>query len=912
MDLSDAFGNSPYLSRLAGSEKEFLEGIKRDGFIAKFKELTSELINYDVSKASKKDLMSYLRTRKNRSALLIALADITNDWNLKQITGALSEFADLSLKLAVAYLLHERLQQKLLKSSSPDESGFIVLAVGKLGGHELNYSSDIDLVVLYDPEHSNYIGKLSPKEFFIRLTNELVEIMSQRTGDGYVFRTDLRLRPDPYSTPVAVSTHAAQVYYENVGQNWERAAMIKARFSAGDKSVADKYLEFLGTYIWRKYLDFNALEDIRSIKRQIDSRVDYKPGELLGYNIKTGKGGIREIEFFVQVQQLIWGGREEALRVNTTCDGLQKLAQIGHIKKEAAEELTKAYEFYRKIEHRLQMVNDEHTHSLPNNEKAFEDFTKFLGYDNAGTFKNELATSLALVQKHYAKLFEESSTLSASKGGNLVFTGVSSDPETLLSISKMGFKDPEKVSEIIRGWHHGRRRATRFRRVREILTELIPHILKSFADSSNPDEAFSKFDDFLGQIPSGVQLFTLFESNTKLIDLLAEIMGNSPWLAQNLARSPALVIRILTTDFSSKFPRIWDLRENLNKAMEFGKDFEEKMKIIRRWKHDMEFQVGIRLLKNIATHEYSAWNISDIAEVVIEAVFNLVREQEPQNHKGQIAILAMGKLGVRELTFGSDLDLVFVYDARAQEASSYYTKLVTRFITAMTTLSRDGNLYNVDTRLRPMGEKGPLAAAIETYEKYYNEAAWNWEMMALTKARVILSEEKLRKKLEAIISKNLTREFDKQTLITDIAKMREKIAESHDDKNIWDVKYARGGIFDMEFIFAYYLLTEGHKHSDILTVNFEDKNIASVLHSKKILSSTAADDLSTSFKFLRNVQSAIRLTTQGSFKESEASENQKQMMTNSLGATKFEELKNKLISTENLVQKYYKEIFHGK
>ncbi len=909
MDLSLAFGNSPYLSRLSELEKEFLVGITRDGFDNSFKPLLESMKKYDISGISKKDLMFFLRQCKRRASLLIALADITNSWDLVKITGALSEFADLAVQITIAFLLNEKHQQKLLYSPKASESGFIILAVGKLGGRELNYSSDIDLIVLYDTERINYIGKLSAKEFFIRLTQEMVEILSARNGDGYVFRTDLRLRPDPYSTPLAVSTQAAKLYYENVGQNWERAAMIKARFIAGDEKAAKKYLDFLGTYIWRKHLDFKAIEDVHSIKRQIDSRTDYTPGSLLNYNIKTGKGGIREIEFFVQTQQLIWGGREKTLRINTTCGGLKTLAEIGHIKPAAAEELINAYEFYRRIEHRLQMVNDGHTHSLPDNDAGFKDFATFLGYKNPEKFKTELTDSLALVQKYYAKLFEESPTLSGAKGGNLVFTGVSSDPETMLTISKMGFRDAEKICEIIRGWHHGRRRSTRFRRVREILTELIPHILKSFASSSNPDEAFAKFDDFLGQIPSGVQLFTMFDSDPKRIDLLAEIMGNSPWLAQNLSRSPALVIQILTTDFTPKLPRIWDLRKSLVKALGDVSDFEEKMKIIRRWKHDCEFQVGIRLLKNIATHEYSAWNLSDIAEVVVETVFNLILEQEPQKIKGQVAILAMGKLGVRELTFGSDLDLVFVYDSKAQEAANYYTKIVTKFVAAMSVLGRDGNLYNVDTRLRPMGEKGQLAASIEAYEKYYGESAWSWEFMALTKTRVIHGDEKLRKKLENIISKNLTREFDKKALIADITKMRKKIAETHKSDDIWDVKYASGGIFDIEFIFGYYILTEGHNHPDVIKFNFEDKNIASALHSKNIIKAAAAADLSASFMFLRNVQSAIRLTTLGDFNESEASENQKQMMTNSLGEAKFEALKQKLIVTESLVQKYYKEIF---
>ena len=902
--VAGVFGNSPYLGKLAEQNHEFVNDICANGFDTAFAKLMGGIRSGELAE-SKKELMAILRKAKAKASLLIGVADITNSWDLVKITNSLSDFADLAVQLAVEFLLKEKFHQRLVSSAEAEKSGFIVLAVGKLGGRELNYSSDIDLIVLYDADGSSYIGKLSAKEFFIRLTQELVDILQSRTADGYVFRTDLRLRPDPYSTPIAVSKQAAKIYYQKVGQNWERAAMIKARAIAGDIKKANEYLKFLDSFIWRKNLDFKAVEDIQSIKRQINSSQNYKPNNLLGYNIKLGKGGIREIEFFVQTQQLIWGGRELNLRCKTTCGGLRQLAKIGHISESAMDELIIAYEFYRRIEHRLQMVNDEHTHSLPKGEDGFKNFAVFLGYGDVQVFKNELAASLAMVQLHYAKLFEESSSLSMEKGGNLVFTGVTSDPETLLSIAKMGFHDPEKISEIIRGWHHGRREATTFKEVREILTELTPHILKSFAASGNPDEGFIKFDDFLTSVDNGLELFKLFEAKPTIINLIAVIMGNSPWLAESLSRWPVLLQHLLNTDFSAAPPNQDELREELDNALGDKTNFDQKISALRRWKQDKEFRAGVRLLMNFITHDKAAELLSIVAELVIDRLVKIIRIDE--NIDGELVVVAMGKLGIHELTFGSDLDLVFVYSSQSDN-SNRFTKLVARFCSTMVALSADGGLYNVDTRLRPMGDKGALATSVAAYEKYYKESAWNWELMALTKARIISGESDLQSKVKQIINTKLSQPIEAKILANDMHKMRLKIAESFSEKDLWNVKYATGGMFEIEFIFQFYILTKSYLHPEIIKADFEDT--PSALVREKIISNKYAEDLDTAYSFLKNIQSVIRLVFAKEFDEKSASDNQKQTLALALKLKDFGELKSRLVATENLVHDYYKRIFY--
>jgi glutamate-ammonia-ligase adenylyltransferase len=419
--------------------------------------------------------------------------------------------------------------------------------------------------------------------------------------------------------------------------------------------------------------------------------------------------------------------------------------------------------------------------------------------------------------------------------------------------------------------------------VREILTEFIPHILQSFANSNNPDEALFKFDDFLEQIPNGVLLFSLLEEKPALIDLLAEIMGNSPWLANNFSRSPSLINHILTIDFYTDLPSPSELRKEIRSLLHDVKE-EEKISIIRRWKHDKEFQVGIRLLKNIISHDMAAEYLSSIAEIIISKIFSLVDEDKT---KGQLAIIAMGKLGLRDLTFGSDLDLVFVYESEDQEAASYYTKIVNRFIQAITSMSNEGMLYNIDTRLRPMGDKGAIGCSLEAYERYYHESAWNWELMALTKGRVIFGEE-LGIKVSKIIALIISEDRDAKTLADDMHKMRLKIAESYPDNDIWDVKYARGGLFEAEFVLQFRTLTAQNPAPE-----------------------SVAQDFAECYNLLRDVQSAIRLTIGAEeFDETLATENQKKILTKSVGESSFESMKSKLIDAQGKIHEYYNKTFN--
>src|SRR5439155_12067192 len=521
-------------------------------------------------------------------ALLAAVAEFAGSWSLERQMTALSRFAEAAIGAAVRDALRAAAANGSLALPHPEDpesgSGLIVLAMGKLGGAELNYSSDIDLILLYDPSNLPQLAQDNAQSLFGRIARHVVRILDERTGDGYVFRTHLRLRPDPRSTPLAMSVAAALTYYETVGQNWERAALIKARPVAGDRRAARRFLADLQPFIWRKHLDFAAIEDIHSIKRQIQAPKGGSRIAVEGHDIKTGRGGIREIEFFAQTQHLIWGGRLRQLRVAPTCIALRRLAASRRIDERTADTLIADYRFLRRIEHRLQMEEDAQTHRLPADPDGIARLASFLGEPDSDHFVAELRAHLGSVERHYAELFEEAPSLAGP--GNLVFTGAEDDPDTLATLARLGFADPARVAAMVRDWHHGRMRATRSQRAREILTEFVPELLRVFGATAHPDTAALRFDQFLSRLPAGVQLFSLFHANPGLFSLVADIIAEAPLLAESVAQRPALLDAVLTAEFATPLPERTGLAEDLAGVLAGARDFEDTLDLIRRWTNE--------------------------------------------------------------------------------------------------------------------------------------------------------------------------------------------------------------------------------------------------------------------------------------------------------------------------------------
>ncbi len=840
--LDAVFGNSPYLTLAALREPDFVISLIEHGPDATLADLLG-MLNPEPPERSLSGLMSRLRTAKRRVALLVGMADIAALWPLARVTSALSIFAEQALRITLAHLLHAAATAGQIELAQPDDperaSGIFVLAMGKLGALELNYSSDIDLMVLFDPAMIRYRGRDSVNEFAVRLTRQLVKVLEERTTEGYVFRTDLRLRPDPRSTPLAVTVEAAESYYGSIGQNWERAALIKARAVAGDIALGERFLAELQPFIWRKHLDFAAIRDIQSIKRQIDARHGAVPPDLLGHNIKLGHGGIREIELFAQTQQLIWGGRQPHLRKRSTVEALNALVTADRIEPAVATELILAYETLRRIEHRLQMIADQQTHSLPSDPAAFERLAIFLGFDDSATFATALRATLVTVQQRFAALFPGEPSLATE--GNLVFTGADDDPETTATLSSLGFADPHRVAEVIRGWHHGQIRATRSARARELLTELMPTLLATLGKTADPDVAFARFGEFLANLPAGVQILTLLQHRPQLLELLAEIMGESPLLAGHLARRPILLDGVLTGDFFTPLAddgaaALQSLHADLRITLEAARHYEEQLESLRRWAADRRFQIAIQLLRSKLDGERAGRDFTLVAEAAIASLLPLVETEFRRQHGkvdgGAFAVLGLGKLGSREMNLLSDLDLTFIYDFSATTdmdqnsdgpkplpAGKYFARLSQRVIEALSAPMADGSLYDVDMRLRPSGAGGPIASSLDSFSRYHDEQAWTWERMALTRGRVIAGDPPLITRITRRIGEILQRPADPALLLADVADMRQRIAETHSSPQPWDCKHRRGALIDLEFVAQYLQLCHAHTTPHVLHWN---------------------------------------------------------------------------------------------
>jgi glutamate-ammonia-ligase adenylyltransferase len=785
--------------------------------------------------------------------------------------------------------------------------------MGKYGAHELNYSSDVDFSCYFNAERLPVASGVEPREFAVRLTQATVALMQEATADGYVFRCDLRLRPDAGSTQIAVSTRAAESYYETMGQNWERAAMIKARPCAGDLTEGQEFLANLAPFVWRKNLDYAAIEDIHSIKRQIHAHGGHGEIAVAGHNIKLGRGGIREIEFFAQTQQLILGGRIPTLRNSRTVDALQALAARHVIAEETRTDLTETYEFLRTLEHRLQMIEDEQTHSLPKTAEGLSNVARFMGFAVTQTFSDALRDHLVRVQAHYGKLFEGKPSLSEGSG-SLVFTGVDEDPETVATLRKLGFSQPEALSATIRGWHHGRIRATRSEKAREKLTALMPLLLQALGKTANPDIAFTRFDKFLSGLPSGVQVFALLYSNPRLLDLIAEIVGTAPRLADHLAARPGLLDVLIDIDFLRHQPTLAELSESLAALMKPAKTYEDKLDVVRRWTKDQQFRVGLQLLRGEIDGMQAGMANADVAESVIVALDAAVVESTAAAHGsvpgGGMVVIAMGRLGGREMTAASDLDLIFVYEhpkeatgsdgARPLAPSLYYARTSQRLISALTVMTGEGGLYDVDMRLRPSGNKGPVAVSFETFAKYQEEEAWTWERLALTRARVVAGSAELRGRVEGVMRAALTATRETKKVLADVADMRGRLDRERPARSPWDLKEAKGGLFDIEFIVQGLQLVHGMTDASVLNVN----TLAALqrLAAKGCLGPEDALRLEEAARLYQNVTQVLRLTIEGEVNAAEASLSLRNLIARVAKYPSFEDVERGLSGIERDVR----------
>ena len=854
--------------------------------------------------ASIADVMRDMRRAKEAAQLAISAADLSGAWISDRVTQELTHLADAAVQTALRVSVREGWAQGWFddKRDSDDLPGLFALAMGKMGAGELNYSSDIDLILLFDLDVLPIKG-LRVKEAMSRVARSLVRCLDERTVDGYVFRTDLRLRPDPASTAPAVSTQFALGYYESVGQNWERMAHVKARVCAGDVTTGKAYLDELSPYVWRRHLDYSAIADVHSIKRQIHAHGGHADLASPDFDVKLGRGGIREIEFFAQVQQLILGGRMPALRASRTKDALAAMAAANVVAADVAADLCASYDFLRGVEHRIQMLNDEQTHQLPNAPERREAIRALSGYTDAVSFEHDIASVRRRVHGVYSDLFAAEERISG-EAGNLVFTGVDDDPGTVETLSRMGFSDPSHIIHVFQQWHRGSIPATRSARSQQLLTSLGPRLLEAMSKAGEPDAAFQRFLEFFSALKSGVQVMSLMLAEPGLTREIIRTMTFAPKLAADLARRPALIDAMLEPSFRApaNADRSGEREKRLRAQLDRSADFEAKLNAARRFHREEAFRIGYQLLQGAITAPDAGLAYADLADACVSALAPVCEADVLSRFPGAIgrwSICALGKFGGRELTATSDLDLILIYQPDDETGGSLAARFVQRLVAALSAPTEEGTLYEVDLQLRPSGKSGPVAVRLSSYERYYREEAWTWEFMALTRIRPVAGDADLGRKIVELARDALRYKSADPKITEDVADMRRRMARERKARSIWDVKLAAGGLVDIEFVIQHAILLSASDAPG--TVQPTSLDAAKALAAAGRLAPAEAATLVEGLTFQLHLQQALRIATGDQFDPESASSGIKTWLANHLGLKEFSALERRLIEVQGAV-----------
>lgn len=835
--IGGAAGSSPYLADLCRREGTWL-----DGATSEAPESVRDSLLAEVAAMEDGALPDGLRQTKRRIALWTGLMDLGGVWSLKDVTGTLTQFADLATDRALKAAVATEIRRKKLPGATEDSlqnaAGMSVLAMGKMGAFELNYSSDIDLICLFDETQFNPDDFAEARSSFVRAIRKMCQTLSERTAEGYVFRTDLRLRPDASVTPVAMSMEAAERYYESLGRTWERAAYIKARACAGDIAAGERFLKTLRPFVWRRHLDFAAIQDAHDMRLRIrDHKGLHKPISHLGHDLKLGEGGIREIEFFTQTRQIIAGGRDPDLRVRGTVEGLTRLASKGWIGQGDADVLIADYRAHREVEHLVQMVADQQTHSLPTSDDEFRRLACLAG-ETPEAYANQITERLHRVKDLTQTFFAPDQGASG---------------ETV----------PERFEKAVERWKGYP--ALRSSRAVEIFKRVQSKLFERFDQAARPEEALEHFDGFLAGLPAGVQVFSLFEANPQLLDLVVDIADTAPALGQHLARNAGVFDAVIAGDFFADWPGAAALEAALIEVLAEESDYEKKLDRARVWAREWRFRVGVHHLRGVINAEESGHEYADVATATVAALWPVVVDAFAEKHgppPGRGAsVLGMGSLGASRLNAASDLDLIVIYDGAGEDYSegrrplatrAYYARLTQALVTALSAPTSEGRLYEVDMRLRPSGRQGPVATSLESFRNYQSDEAWTWEHLALTRARPIAGAADIAEELEEFRQALLKRPRDRDAILKGVRDMRARLAEAKPGGTPLDAKAGPGRLQDIELFAQTGALLAG---SERRSVQEQLKEAVQVF----TLTEGEADAMVQSVSLFWRVQAAARL-----------------------------------------------------
>jgi glutamate-ammonia-ligase adenylyltransferase len=854
--------HAPFLREAMKARPEIAEAFLRDGALA--------ACALAISGATE-DVEAALRQQRSGLALAVALGDLAGELSLEQATRLLSDFADSAIDAAVSTAVRERMPEAEMR-------GFAVIAMGKLGSHELNYSSDVDLLLLFDPDTLPRRPRDDPGEAAVRIGRRLIELMQRRTSEGYVQRVDLRLRPSPEVTPIALPLHAAISHYESSALPWERAAFIRARAAAGDIALGERFLDAIQPFVWRRSLDFGVIDEVRAISARI--RDHFAQGASIGpgYDLKRGRGGIREVEFFVQIQQMIHGGRDPSVRAPATLDAIDALLRAGRLEEAIGHDLADAYRLLRTVEHRVQMVDDAQTHLIPAQPQALDDVAQLHGLGSG----SELIGLLHPHTERVGKIFD---SLAPEERRQL-----SNDPDILArELADLGFADPAAAARHIGDWRSGKARSLRSPAAQQAFEAMLPGLLRAVAAGADPDHALNRLSDIVERLSSGVNLFRLLEARPPLAELLAKILAHAPALADQLARRPELFEGLFDASSFEMPAEPAEFSELLGRAMQ-DQSYDVALDRVRRLVNERRFALGVQLIDRSRDPLEVTEGYARVAEGALVALGDAAAAEFRKSHgsfaTGELVVLGLGRFGGHSLTHASDLDLIYLHTAEQGGTSDgikplgpndYFNRLASRVTAALSVPTAAGPLYDVDTRLRPEGAKGMLVVSLEAFDRYQREGAWTWEHMALCRARPVFGSSEARGRVAAMIDGILRIPRDPSKIISDAVKMRADMEQHKPARSSLDVKLGPGGLVDLEFAVHVLQLTT---HVGL------DTRLESALEALAAESLVGANVVSA-LKLLSRMLVMMRLVAPGDVKPTAATW---QLVAQACGAASWDEL----------------------
>jgi len=845
--LGALLGGSEFIPEQMARRPEVFERLfPGNGFLGRPapEELEREALGSADRCATEGELKAELRRIKHREIARIAARDLSGLAPLPEVTADLSALASAALSAAVRFAgktLAARHGTPVgeLPDGTRRPCRFVVMGMGKLGAYELNFSSDIDLVYLYETDQGGTEGGEQPvslHQYFARLGEAVTRIVSEVTEDGFVFRVDLRLRPEGTRGELVNSLRSAEIYYESWGQTWERAALIKARPVAGDASLGEEFLRTVVPFVYRKYLDFTSIEEIKGMKDRIN--VAAARSHRQERDLKLGLGGIREIEFFVQAHQLIYGGKEPSLRLRGTVETLAVLARLGIVTGEERDRLVEAYTFLRRLEHRIQAHRERQTHSLPQKEEDLHRLARAMGFDAPPALLSGLDRHAADVHGIYDRLFG---------GARRAPTEIPADVQALFlpgpppedaeeRLGRLGFRDPEAARRNLDSLREGPSHVRLPQRARQYLDRVAPGILHRAVKTQDPDMALDHVERFLSAIGARTMFYALLYEKPKVTDALVRLFGSSRFLSGYLLRHPELLDTFLRSDLSALVKSKSDLRTELGEELAACADFEQELDVLRRFKNLETLRIGVHDMAGNLSLEEGMFQLSALAEVLLSYAVVLARREvqrrfgvpidSSSGKEASFCVLGMGKLGSEELAYHSDLDIIFLYSGPGETAADpgreasdfrkitnheYFAKVAQRLISILTTSTREGLVYRLDTRLRPSGNAGPLVSSMESFVRYHEQSAQLWERQALLKCRFVAGDREFGRKVEESAREFI---FDRPLpsgTAEEIHRLRTRmeVELGREREDRLNLKVGRGGVVDVEFAVQYLQLLHG-------------------------------------------------------------------------------------------------------